>query len=347
MYRDPTGYDKDIRVSVTEILPLDTHNRVKFLCAADENRDSWFRSCGKKSYFLKSPMNQIKSIQTDRIYDLRKHHKHPVDARMFLFEEERYIYYVDAECQMSVVNVALLPTQGVKLVYPGMVRYQKNWVPLVYEDDLYFVTRIVPLKVVRCLDVKSGVCVIHHDEDPEFEWDDKVCFVRGGTNMLAVSEETPHLFIGFAHTTMRNNENWTKLCNYRVLFYVFNFLTLEIQSMSDPVNFWHPYMKELKLNPRMFCRVHFPTVCYFDKQTQDLVVGVDFFDSSSALFTWKSDDLKRFLQKQPDERVSTREQRAKVSKFVYPTMGGLSLVSSWFTWLRVKHKLHKFRSKSN
>lgn len=336
LYKDPVEYD-DTKVSIEEILPYDSYHRVKFLCAADKNRDSWFRSSGKNSYFLNSSMDGIKSIQTGRTYHLREsnNHKHTVDARMFIFKDKKFIYFVDSEYQMSIVNEKSLSTQSIKLVYPGMHGCQKNWIPLVYGDQLYFITRLVPLHVVHCLDVTTGVCEVHHDADPSFEWDDKVCFIRGGTNTLPVSKQTPHLFVGFAHTTMNHNNNWTKLCNYRIMAYTFNFLTLQIELISSPINFWHSYTQKLKLSPKMFCRVHFPTVCYFDEQ--DLVIGVDFFDCSSALFRWKSSDFQKFLQQ--DAGVSIHEKRAEVARFSYPTMGGLSLVSSWFSWLRVKNKL--------
>ena len=76
-----------------------------------------------------------------------------------------------------------------------VARLGKNWIPLVKDDDLYFILSIDPeLSVLKC-DIDTGVC----SWDTEHQSELSITISRGGTSMVYFKEADK--FIGLGHRT--------------------------------------------------------------------------------------------------------------------------------------------------
>lgn len=70
--------------------------------------------------------------------------------------------------------------------------YQKNWIPYIYNDSLYFIYSFCKLCVIKLIDVNKGECEIVYGNPSLFTNKD----IFGGTNLCYWKD---NLYIGFGH----------------------------------------------------------------------------------------------------------------------------------------------------
>lgn len=256
----------------------------------------------------------------------------PIDVRMFQFNEKLWALAFRAR-HMELIDLSNNPLQDpVPLFYENQSKTEKNWVAFVQDSQLYFVTRVIPLKIVRC-NVTTGKCIVVHDDAPQgFDWDDSVCFIRGCTRL--VPTHIPNIQIAVAHTggKVAVKKRWYDLHTYRCVLILIDTLNYKLMHVSLPINFSQDYKLALHIRPSSFIRVHFASsLCW--KTDDELYVGVDMFDSVPMLFTITG--VKQWIDNRPTNPPLAQVKEV-VSKPGIDTTKALVLPSSWFSWLRAK-----------
>lgn len=83
------------------------------------------------------------------------------DARHFIYNGTDYLIFNMAinrrERFMFLMN--LTSNKIVKLTINGMkLSVEKNWSPLIHNNELYFVYSLEPIIILKCIDVNKGIC---------------------------------------------------------------------------------------------------------------------------------------------------------------------------------------------
>ena len=104
----------------------------------------------------------------------------------------------------------------VKLKIPGIEEGQsfveKNWMPFSKNNSLHFIYSIDPLVILRCDPSHPECTIVHIDEGVSLPLNTENTFLRGGSNLVPVSDTDERYFIGGCHTYF----TWT----YRYYLYV-------------------------------------------------------------------------------------------------------------------------------
>lgn len=332
-YCDFVEYDPDLPLCFVKHFLPNRNFRYKFPAFLSYREQVHLSTGGR---FLHSELYAVYDVASKEKYSLKKPDKMPVDARVFQMFGEPWLLFVDNDTQMSIIKIDDLqhsPNNSVQLYIEGVPsKYNKNWTPYQYAGDMYFITRLHPLQVVRCTNTSTGACIIVKDDQPGFEWDDHTTLVRGGSPLVPVG--TPNVMIGVAHTACRPNHDWKKLCNYRVLLYMYDAHNLEIKKISKALDVFGAIQKQFHLRSNLFTRVHFGTAVEVEPVSGHVYLGVDVMDAYPFVVRLEQQYLKKFLES--DDGWTMQQTLAYVRSFVNTSDFGFNFLASWFTWQTMK-----------
>jgi hypothetical protein len=352
-YRDPIEYDGCVQLCYEKSY-VQPKIQAKFIAAVDDETH-FISAASNPSIFLADPLLNVIDCQTEKITPLvGSDYRVPesieavfttIDARMFTFRDVKYLLYFAGDHQ-RVMKVDMIQEEsyvtsglaGARLSYENMDKIEKNWTPYVFKNNLYFITRLVPMKIVHCTNLSLGTCVLVHDDDPYFEWDPSAAFIRGGSPLISVD---PTTFIGMCHTAGSKHDNWQRLPNYRVLLFIFDAASSVITCISKPLDVMGALHRRFpSISKTQFSRVHFGTAIY-KQDNGDMLLGIDCFDAIPILFRWSADGVREFLYRsRSNEAVQHSENSVKLL-ITQRRYGGLSLVGSFFSYLHIKRLLLK------
>lgn len=104
--------------------------------------------------------------------------------------------FTDGELNVNTGQFTLIKRGELYLPEGITNSMQKNWVPFVYNKQLYLVTSINPLHIIKR--TEEGNCIdIKQDSDQDFE---SILLVRGGTQLVPVTFLGRKLMLGIGHT---------------------------------------------------------------------------------------------------------------------------------------------------
>lgn len=132
------------------------------------------------------------------------------DPRCFRIKEKTYISYshIKEWQPKPIVDMELLELgeHPVALQYKES-RIEKNWVPLVYNDDLYFIYQYNPYTLLKVSDISSGeVELVYKNRETNHAincWEKNWGKIRGGTPAIEIEDS----FVAFFHSSYRIGKN--------------------------------------------------------------------------------------------------------------------------------------------
>ena len=123
----------------------------------------------------------------------------PEDQRVIQVQSDIIIVFnmldENAQRRMYIYNFTNRQITKLKVNEFELQKTEKNWCPLVIDDELHFVYRLNPLRILKCTDLETGICEIVHDEDTSQEGIGNS--PRGGTEFKLWRWP---LYVGFAHS---------------------------------------------------------------------------------------------------------------------------------------------------
>ncbi len=147
--------------------------------------------------------------------------------------------------------------------------HQKNWVPYIYNNELYLIFSFIELCVLKVINIDSGECEIVYGNINNFKNNIKDVF--GGTNLI---EWKDNLLIGFGHS----RSPW-----------------YSVPIIFDPINYKLTFGNRFIINspfklikPKNII-VQFPY--YFNKKNDVYNLSVVFDDIASIYFTYSVTDI--------------------------------------------------------
>jgi len=146
-------------------------------------------------------MKETKTDYKSTTFDIHNNstiHGGSEDYRYIIFNEELYVIMNglpknSKQRQMYLYNVKKNKICQLNIKnYDVSNIYQKNWIPYVYKNELYFIYSFLELCVVKLINETSGECELVYGNPSLFT--NKTLF--GGTNLCHWKND---LFIGFSH----------------------------------------------------------------------------------------------------------------------------------------------------
>lgn len=171
-----------------------------------------------------------------------KSHSQTEDPRIFKLKDRYYLVYNDSEtykfngrrnmfvAELHVSKDGIYLGHPVKLSYPARDFHpplDKNWTPVVHNDNLYLIYSFSPLIVLRA-DLKSGHCHEVTKSLRHFAWTSKFGEMRGGTPAVQMGDAD---YITFFHSSGHFPEHKNQEKKHRN--YLMGALTFSIDPLSD------------------------------------------------------------------------------------------------------------------
>ena len=94
-------------------------------------------------------------------------------------------------------NPVTLKVPGIE---EGQSFVEKNWMPFSKNNSLHFIYSIDPLVILRCDPSHPECIIVHIDEGVSLPLNTESTFLRGGSNLVPVSDTDDRYFIGGCHT---------------------------------------------------------------------------------------------------------------------------------------------------
>jgi hypothetical protein len=226
----------------------------------------------------------------------------------------------------------------VTLHYPEEDKVEKNWAPYVDGGQLYFITRMRPMRVVVCDDPSTGQCRVVYDNQPNWKWDPVYACVRGSSPLVPTRH--PDMFVGLAHTAggANSKHRWNKLVSYRILVILYDARMHRLVAVSDPLDL-SPVYPCLGLRPRDYVRVHFaiqlhsPDTAIARPLDGDWLASVDLFDSRGLMVRLRG--LDQWIDRGVvGPLLNMEDVCTRLNSWMHRRLGGLNLVSNWFNLLK-------------
>jgi hypothetical protein len=82
----------------------------------------------------------------------------------------------------------------------GQSFVEKNWMPFSKNNTLHFIYSIDPLVILRCDPADTECSIVHIDKGVSLPLNTENTFLRGGSNLVPVSDSDDRYFIGGCHT---------------------------------------------------------------------------------------------------------------------------------------------------
>ena len=121
----------------------------------------------------------------------------------------------------------------VLLKIPGVQNFlEKNWAPFSKNGELLFVYSFDPLIILNCNPENAECKIIYKDAGVSFPIDTRKSHLRGGTNLVPVSETDDRYYIGGCHTFF----HWKDIFHFYVVV-VLDTVEWKIIHVSKPVRF--------------------------------------------------------------------------------------------------------------
>lgn len=334
IWSDPVAYDNNVRVIAATWIPQpNPEQRCKFAVQADSTSPMAF-TCGEANYFANRPLNYI-LVQNSTIIHCPRYTEHPADARMFRNESgELRLLFVDGG-QMTMSRLDGADRQY--LTYAGAQQVEKNWTPYVYNQRLFFVTRLLPLHVVEW--APNGQCRVIKNNGNWLEWNRT--HLRGGSPMCHWQGT---YYIGIAHTAGHSNQDWKRTSSYRPIIYVFDAKTMRICNVSRPID---TTQLTAELTGRMgrYVRVQFGVALW--REHGKWYAIIDYADNFSCrvelnLETWLQEvvDLHASVDSTPDHVAI--QANNDIAQWVNHKSGGLGYIASWWSTLHIRRRSCKW-----
>lgn len=195
------------------------------------------------------------------------------DPRLFTCQNKQFLLYNDLSYSSTprsrLMYLSSLESEiknPIKLDL-GMSLVEKNWTPFIYNDELHFVYKIFPHKIITTSDLSNPKLefIKSYLEEQNYDfwkWGEP----RGGTPAIEYKGQ----FLSFFHSSFKENEK---------IIYVFGAYTFEnkppfkITGISPyPILFKEAYSSAIINTADRNKRVLFPTGLVKDKQSDDLLV---------------------------------------------------------------------------
>ena len=157
--------------------------------------------------------------------------------------------------------------------------FEKNWIPLVVNNELYVIRHLDPLQIMKCRMYENCKFVKNNTDALNFEMDDLNNPLRGGTTFELY--KYPY-YIGIGHTTYFNGP---KKRFYKPHLMVLCVNPFQIVYVSDPLQI-HPDLYKPYLGPQLWKVIqgNFIFPLGLMAETDDsLVIGVHINDRASML----------------------------------------------------------------
>lgn len=344
-WRDPTCYDTELSVAPYQQVVDSRAHRSKFPAVSEDGRLLAI-SRGPYSYWRSKPPREahVRAVGagTAEVVRAPSRTTGSVDARMFRFRGVDYLLmFVDPRQHLVALAADTgAPGPSVPLDYEGSDRIEKNWCPYVRDGALHFITRLRPMRVVRCADPATGACVVVHDAEPGWAWDDAYASVRGSSPLVPTAH--PDLYVGLAHTAGGANaaHRWNKLETYRALVFAYDARACRIAALSGPLDLT-PLYPCLGLRARDYVRVHFATQLHPPSAPVargldgDWLASVDLFDTRGLFVRLRGLDawLRRVAARAEPEDLALHTARTR-QRWSRKRLGGLNIVANWFNLLK-------------
>jgi len=126
----------------------------------------------------------------------------PQDSRVFVLKNEIWIVFnmlcADGFRRMHLYNVTKDDHNAIPLIINGKdkSRTEKNWTPLIFNNEIYFIYSFSPLILLNC-DPHSGNCKVFYSNNNQPKQ-----YFRGGSPAIAFDKNNPNHFTGYLHTTL-------------------------------------------------------------------------------------------------------------------------------------------------
>lgn len=126
--------------------------------------------------------------------------------------------------------------KAVLLKIPGLDTQQnfveKNWAPFEKKNKLFFVYCFDPLVILSCSPEQPDCTIVYKDSGVTLPIDTRAAYLRGGSNLVPVSDTDDRYYVGGCHTTFL----WKKMYHF-YLIVVLDTVEWKIIHLSKPVRF--------------------------------------------------------------------------------------------------------------
>jgi hypothetical protein len=200
----------------------------------------------------------------------------PEDQRVIQVQSDIIIVFSmldeNAQRRMHIYNFTKRQIIKLKVNEFELQKTEKNWSPLVIDDELHFVYRLNPLRILKCTDLETGICEIVHDEDTSQEGVGNS--LHGGTEFKLWRWP---LYVGFAHS----HDPW------RPQLVVLDVESFKVVHAGSTFNV--PQPKEVK--PWRGKSVQYPASINFTPS--QILLGIEYEDKHPALVSLPLEVIER------------------------------------------------------
>ena len=247
------------------------------------------------------------------------------DSRLFKFRNINYVlfyayshdcdHYGDEIMKMYIYNLESEAVIKISVKdFDVESQHQKNWIPYVYNDKLYFIYSIKPTCVLEVTDIDKGKCIIVKGNPSEYD-DEAQCY--GSTPLV---QWTDTLFVGFAH----RREPWLSIP------VVYDAEEMKFTKILETYNF--ALSGHLLSKPWRGKYVQFPYMLRVIDETKTVILGLELQDRCP---TWYYLDYDSFVEFFGIGEKTFIEKKLKVLKI--KTKVPKNLNGKNFTANRLKH----------
>ena len=178
-----------------------------------------------------------------------------------------------------------------KKLMQDSVAMEKNWVPLVIEDELYIVRHLDPLQIMKCKIHENCTFVKNNTDVLQFQMNDRKSPLRGGT---AFEPYKHPYYIGLGHGAFLDKDHfWAR--HYVAYLIVLCVDPFRVVYVSDPVqlhpNLYAPHKIVWNYVKNNFM---FPTGLMIETE-DSLVIGAHINDNASMIL--RMTGIKNFTEK--------------------------------------------------
>lgn len=211
--------------------------------------------------------------------------KESEDPRIFEFKNKLYILFTNITNNIRVMNISefenFIPIQ-LKIENYEACPIEKNWVPLVHNNKLYFIYSHDPLIILEYDLNAEGVCNVAYKE-PFVDLPFKTTFdnhLRGSTNYIHYKD---NLYISFCHSHYLQD-----IFIYFAHAVILNIDDFKIEYVSKPIKFLNYGNQNFNIkNTNILLNkshwiVQVPTSLFY--QNDILYLAMNFCDSSTFLY---------------------------------------------------------------
>ena len=250
------------------------------------------------------------------IEDNHKERTGPHDPRLFQINNTMYSLFATGYYFSWISGIwdykkqrHYIPEFQKYLYLKGETIFEKNWAPLVIEDELYIIRHLDPLQIMKCKIHENCTFVKNNTDALQFKMDDRKIPLRGGT---AFEPYKHPYYIGLGHGTYHEKSN-SYYRHYKAHLIVLCVDPFKIVYVSDPLKL-HPVLYARYTGPSIWDAVKgnfiFPTGLLVENE-DSIVIGAHINDKASLLL--RMEGIQRLVDNILSVDNGTRYQNNEIS----------------------------------